>query len=206
MKRLSPFSVILLFTALSLLGVAALPSLDLRYEPADKGATLTLSSSWPGASAKVMESEVTSLLERLVSTVNGVGDMESVSKKGSSSVTFTVKDRSKLDAVRFEISSLIRQSYNKFPKGVSYPQIGGNSSGEGEGAALVYTFNANLPTIEIERYIKSHLVDNLSQIEGVDCALTSGAVPYSIEVEYDADLMQKYNLSFSDLQSAVSSL
>ena len=206
MKRLSPFSVILLFTALSLLGVAALPSLDLRYEPADKGATLTLSSSWPGASAKVMESEVTSLLERLVSTVNGVGDMESVSKKGSSSVTFTVKDRSKLDAVRFEISSLIRQSYNKFPKGVSYPQIGGNSSGEGEGAALVYTFNANLPTIEIERYIKSHLVDNLSQIEGVDCALTSGSVPYSIEVEYDADLMQKYNLSYSDLQSAVSSL
>jgi len=69
--RLPPFSVILLFAVLVIAGMGITPLLNIQYSPTTKQKNLTVGFSWGGASAKVIESEVTSKLEGVISSVSG---------------------------------------------------------------------------------------------------------------------------------------
>ena len=103
--RLSSFSVILVFMALSVLGIFSLRMLNIQYEPSKGGTTISISYSWSGASPLLMEQEVTSVLEGLVASLENVSDIKSVSSLGSGYVTFNVDKGADPDIVRFELSS-----------------------------------------------------------------------------------------------------
>lgn len=204
MKRLPAFSVILVFVVLSVAGAAMLPLLSLQYTPTEKRSSLTVMASWNGASAKLIESEVTQVLEGLASSVEGVGSVSSVSRKGVGTVTLEVKDKRQLERVRFELSTLIRQTWDRMPAGVSYPSISGSSSGGEVQSILTYTVNADLPTGQIERYVQGSIINELSVLPGVGSVVLAGATPLYREVAFDADRLRACGLSPADLQQALS--
>lgn len=204
MKRLPAFSVILVFVVLSVAGAAMLPLLSLQYTPTEKKSSLTVTAAWSGASAKLVESEVTQVLEGLASSVEGVGSVSSVSRKGIGSVTLEVKDKRQVERVRFELATLIRQTWDRMPAGVSYPAISGSSSGGEVQSILTYTVNADLPTGQIERYVQGSIIDELSVLPGVGSVVLAGATPLYREVAFDADRLRACGLSPSDLQQALS--
>ena len=126
MKKISPFSTILVFVVLMIIGAAFIPSLSIQYEPASKSSNISVSASWGGASAKLMEMEVTSRLEGLISSIDGIEKLSSVSRKGYCEITVALKDKKLVKSARFQILSLIRQVYKDLPEGVSYPVISGS--------------------------------------------------------------------------------
>lgn len=204
MKRLPAFSVILVFAVLSVAGAAMLPLLSLQYTPTEKRSSLTVTASWSGASSKLIENEVTQVLEGLASSVEGVGSVSSVSRRGRSTVTVEVKDKRQVERVRFEISTLIRQTWDRMPAGVSYPAISGSSTGGEIRSILTYTINADLPTGRIERYVQGSIIDELSVLPGVGSVVLAGATPLYREVAFDADRLRACGLSPSGLQQALS--
>lgn len=203
MKRLPAFSVILVFVVLSVVGAAMIPLLSLQYTPTEKKGSLVVSYAWNGASAKLIESEVTQVVEGLASSIEGVGSVRSVSRKGSGSVTLEVKDKRQLERVRFELSTLIRQSFDRFPFGVSYPSVSGSSTGGDVQSILTYTVNADLPSGQIERYVQGSIIDELSVLPGVGSIVLSGATPLYREVAFNADRLRAAGLTSSDLQQAL---
>ena len=76
-------------------------------------------------SPKVVEQEVTSKIEGLVSAVKGVAEVSSESYFGSGRVTVVLKKEADVSAVKFEISSLLKQVRKKLPEEVSYPELDG---------------------------------------------------------------------------------
>ena len=203
MRRLPAFSVILVFVVLSIAGAAMIPLLSLQYTPTEKRSSLTVTASWNGASAKLMESEVTQVLEGLASSVEGVGSVRSVSRKGSGTVTVEVKDKRKMERVRFELSTLIRQVWDRMPAGVSYPSISGSSAGGEIESVLTYTVNADLPTGQIERYVQQRIISELAVLPGVGSVVLAGATPVYREVAFDAERLAASGLRPSDLQQAL---
>jgi multidrug efflux pump subunit AcrB len=203
MKRLPAFSVILVFVVLSVVGAAMIPLLSLQYTPTEKKGSLVVSYAWNGASAKLIESEVTQVVEGLASSIEGVGSVRSVSRKGSGSVTLEVKDKRQLERVRFELSTLIRQSFDRFPSGVSYPSVSGSSTGGDVQSILTYTVNADLPSGQIERYVQGSIIDELSVLPGVGSIVLSGATSLYREVAFNADRLRAAGLTSSDLQQAL---
>lgn len=204
MKRLPAFSVILVFVVLSVAGAAMLPLLSLQYTPTEKKSSLTVTASWSGASAKLIESEVTQVLEGLASSVEGVGSVSSVSRKGSGSVTLEVKDKRQLERVRFELSTLIRQTWDRMPAGVGYPSISGSASGGETESVLTYTINADLPTGQIERYVQGCIMDELSVLPGVGSVVLSGATPVYREVAFEGGRLQAFGLTAPTLRQTLS--
>ncbi len=201
--KLPPFSVILVFVVLFVIGAGITPLLNIQYTPTIKEKTMSVTFSWSGASARVIESEVTSKLEGVISTVSGVGDVSSVSRKDRGSITITLKPKTNIDAVRFEIATLIRRIYPKLPVGVSFPTISVSSSGESISSILTYTINAALPTNQIEKYTNSKIIKELSLIDGVNSVSLSGATPYSIEVSFDPETIATMGISPSDIDNAI---
>ena len=144
MNRLPAFSTILVFVVLSVIGAAVVPLLDVRYSPSEKKTAISVSFYWKDASARLVEREVTSKIEGLAGSVEGIKRIESLSRKGRGSVTVTLKDKNDIQSVRLQLSALIRRIYNRLPDGVSYPELSVAIQGEKRVPVMVYTINSNM--------------------------------------------------------------
>ena len=113
--KIPSFSVLLIFAVLITVGVALIPSLNLQYMPREKKQTLSIYYYWQNASARVIESEVTSKIEGYISSIKGIEDIASLSRKGSGTITLYLKKNADIDAVRFEVSSAIRSMHCLWP-------------------------------------------------------------------------------------------
>jgi len=203
--KLPSFSVILVFVVLVVIGAGIMPLLNIQYTPTFKQKSMSVSFFWSGASARVVEAEVTSKLEGVISMVAGVGDISSVSRKDGGSITLKIKPKTNIDIVRFEIATLIRRIYPKLPQGVSMPMISVSSSGESVSPPiLTYTLNAGLPTNQIEQYANNVIVTDLSLIKGINSVVLSGATPFYMEVSFDPDAIATLGVSPGDITDAIS--
>ena len=131
MKKIPPFTVILLMAVLAVTGIAGIPLLNVQYSPVPADKSITVSYSWGEASERVMETEVTSRLEGVLTGIRNCSSVSSVSDRGSGSVTLKFRKGTDMAAARFEVASRIRNAYASLPDGVSYPSISLGTRGTG---------------------------------------------------------------------------
>lgn len=201
--RLPSFSVLIIFILLMIIGVSLLPLLNVQLTPSRSLPGLSVSYSWPDASARVIEQEVTSKLEGLFSGVKGIKEVSSVSSKGYGRISLSFKKTVNLDAVRFEVSSLIRQAYPNLPEQISFPELSMSSSGENSSPILTYTLNASASPFFIQKYAEDHLVPKLSVIPGVNGVKVFGSTPYEWEIRFSDEQAQLFGIRSSEIAQSV---
>ncbi len=201
--KIPSFSVLLIFAVLVTVGTALIPSLNLQYMPREKTQTLSIYYNWQNASARVIESEVTSKIEGYLSSIKGIRDIASLSRKGSGTITMYLKKNADIDAVRFEVSSAIRSMYDKLPEEVSYPELSVSASGTEVDPVLMYTINADLPTNRIEQYVNDHILRDLALIDGVQSVELYGASPNYTEISLSTEKMKMAGITSSDVYNSV---
>lgn len=203
------FSILLTVCILMIIGMALIPGLDISNKPRPRqGKTLNISYYWQGASAKVVEQNVTSRIEGLVSSVRGVESVSSVSNFGSGNVTVQLKKNASVSGVKFEIASLLRQVRDKLPKEVTYPELSGGEIVTGRGRdkdarILSYRIKAAMPDIEIKKLAERTIKQNIEKIEGVNSVEVSGGTEKYMEISYNAEQMALYGLSSYDIEEAI---
>ena len=127
-SRISSFSVILIVLVLVVIGAGIMPLLNVQYTPSGEQQGVSVNYSWNNASARVIEAEVTSKIEGLLMSIQGVAHVNSVTYQGGGRVDVLFKKHVNVDAIRFEIASQMRHLYPKLPEGVSYPALSAASS------------------------------------------------------------------------------
>lgn len=201
--RKSPFSVILLMAALSLVGLLSLPGLRVQYLPSTEGRSLTVTYSYPTASAETVESEATSRIEGVLAGLSGVTDVSSTSSNGSGRVSVTFRKGRDMTSARFEVASAIRNIRDDLPASLSYPKV--SLSESRERSTMVYLVNGSLPSREIASYLREHAVWRLSSIRGVDRVDVSGDTPFQWTVEFDAAKARSAGITATDIAMALNS-
>jgi len=203
--RLSSFSVIVVFVLLIITGVGLMPLLNVQLNPSRSLPGLSVSYSWPDASARVIEQEMTSRLEGLFSSVKGIKEVSSVSSKGNGRITLSFKKTVNLDAIRFEIASLIRQAYPELPPQVSFPELSMSTSGQNAEPVMTYTLNASASPYFIQKYAENHLVPALSLLEGVSGVKVYGSTPFEWQITFNSDRIQTLGISSSEIAQGIQS-
>lgn len=199
----SPFSIILTMVALMVIGIGMIPMLNIRYTPSIKQQELTLTYYWYGASARVIEQEVTSKIEGVLASVKGIEEMRSVTGKGNGEITLTIKKNENVDAIRFEVATLIKQLYPRLPDKVTYPHFSTTTSGEQNQTLIAYTLNAPIATSHIQKYAEEHLLPTLSRVEGVNNVDIYGATPYEWEIQFNPNKCAMLGITASDIATAI---
>ena len=201
-RRISSFSVLLVMAVLSVIGIASLPMLNIQYKPSSASRTITVSFSYPGASPEIVEAEVTSKLEGVISRVEGNTEVSSDSYLGRGRVRAKFGKRTDLSVARLEIASAIRNIYPELPDGVSYPSISHNAQGQRSSTAISYLIKGSLPSQEIEKYVREHVMPEISAVKGVDNVSLYGATPYHWVITFDAAKTASAGVSPSDIAEA----
>lgn len=204
MSRLSPFTLIVTFVCLALVGLALVPMLPVKLNPSRTLPGFTVRFSMPGTSSRVVEMEATSKLESMLARIKGVKAMYSTSGNGYGSITVDLDKHADVDAVRFEASTIIRQTWSQLPSGVSYPYIDMKVPDENASRPfLSFTLNAPSTPILIQQYAEEHIKPRLAQLQGIYKIDLSGATPMEWRLEYDSEQLRTLGVSISDIRQAI---
>ena len=202
--RLSPFTLIVSFVCLALAGLALVPQLPVKLNPSRSLPGFTIGYSLPGASARVVEMEVTSRLEAMLARIRGVEKMRSSSGNGWGNITVDLDKHADVDAVRFEASTIVRQTWPELPEGVSYPSVQMKvPDAESQRPFLSFTLNAPSTPILIQQYAEEHIKPRLARLDGIYRVDVTGATPLEWRLEYDSEQLRLLGVTVDDITRAV---
>ena len=203
-RNLSSFTLIVTFVCLSLIGVVLVPLLPVKLAPSRTLPGLTVSFSMPGNSSRVIEAEVTSKLEAMMARVKGIRKVNSTSDNGSGSISLELDKHADIDVTRFEVSTIIRQTWPQLPEGVSYPQISTRHSDDKASRPFItYTLNAPANPILIQQYAEENIKPVLGQLKGIYKVELNGATPMEWQLEYDSDQLSRLGITLQAVQRAI---
>lgn len=208
--RPSIFTTILTMVMLKVIGAALIPLIDVGSEPMERqGKALTIGIDWPDVAAKVVEQNVTSQVEGLVSSVDGIESVSSNSYFGRSEITVMLKPETDVASARYEISSLLRQTYSRMPEGVGYPSLSGGEVSAGTAShnenrlLLTYLINADMQSDMIKRYVEQNISRPLERITGISKVEVTGTTGRYIEMKYNPEHLAVCGLSERDITDAI---
>ena len=204
--KISSFSIIIAFVCLSVLGLFFIPQLSVKLNPSRKLPVVNVSFTMHGQSARAIEMEVTSKLEAMLNRIRGVEGISSYSRNGSGSVTIRLSEHVDPDIARFEVSTVIRQTWPSLPPGVSYPSIYmSGTSQEVNYPFLRYTINAPFSPVTILEYAENTIKTKLTEIKGINRIDVNGAGKMIYQLDYDYIQLNRNKVSLQDIRSAIRS-
>ena len=198
------FRISIVFIILSLSGIALIKYLNLELNPNSRSSSVAINFNWPGTEPRVIEQEVTSKLEALFAQVKGIREISSTSGNENGTILLSLDKKGDRDAIRFEVSSLIRQAWPGMPAAATYPVIRLNQPGqERQRPLLTYNLNAPASASIVQKYADDHIKPFLSQIKGIDRVEVFGSSPPEWIIEYDEDETAACGITTEEIRQAV---
>jgi multidrug efflux pump subunit AcrB len=202
--KVPSFSIILIFVCLTLAGLAFIPLLPVKLAPSQTLPQVNIAFDMPGNASRVVEMEVSSKLEAMLSRIKGIEKITSTSGNGWGNIHIRFDKHVNIDAARFEVSSIVRQIWPNLPAEVGYPVISlSRSDEEANRPFLSYTVNAPTNPIIIQRFAENIIKPRLSQVAGVNRIDVQGALNMEWRLEYDYKQLETLKLTVQDIRAAI---
>jgi multidrug efflux pump subunit AcrB len=199
----STFTILTTFTLFVIIGFALLPLLEVSLLPNRSQPSITVQYAMSHASGEVIDAEITTPLEGVMSTLSGLVKLRSKTGKGSGRITLTFDKEVDMDTMRFEVSALMRQLKSVLPSTMSAPSIYSyNPDDKSAENLLIYAINGKGDKAEIRQVLEGKVMTALSEIEGVHNIQLSGAESKEWHLRYDARVLEQANISISDIRDA----
>jgi len=201
---LSTFTVNIIFVMLIIVGAAMIPLLSLQLNPTRYLPSLTISWTWPEAPVRVVEQEVTTTLEGVLTTVTGIKKISSYTYAEGGNITVEFDKNVDLRAKRFEVASLLRESRKRLPERVSYPEISMNMPSNQSGSTILsLQLNGNASPSYIYTLAEEVIKPAISVVEGVYSVNIYGATPQEWELTYDQQKLSAMGISSSEISTSI---
>ncbi|MDH4037706.1 MAG: efflux RND transporter permease subunit, partial [Candidatus Krumholzibacteria bacterium] len=118
-----PVTTWMIFVSFVVLGAYSIPRLKIEAVPDVNLPTLTVSTSWNGASPQAVQRAITIPVEEAVQDVHGVEKIESQSRAGNSTVTISFRRSTNIDFARLDLNEQLGDVRRNLPLGALQPQI-----------------------------------------------------------------------------------
>lgn len=175
------------------LGVDRFPKIDLP--------TISVSTSNPGAAPVEMETEVTDQIEGVLNTVPGVEEMRSSSSRGGSNVTLTFNLEKDPDQAFQEVQQKLSTVVNRLPEDADPPTA--RKSDPDSMPILMYAISAPRSSVELSEMVTTLIQEKIESADGVGEVFVWGGRPKQIKLYIDPDRLRAYDLTVTQVTSAV---
>ena len=202
-----PVATWMLFAALMVTGIYALPKLNIEAMPETELPELSIVTSWNGASPSAIQRSVTLPIEEAVAGCHGVEDLDSQSRHGQSTVTAKFKRGTDMEFARLELSERLGSVRRNLPAQASQPFIRPFvpeelRTEEFFSVSLISPLSMN----DLRDRAETWIVPRFLAINGVaDAELRGGARPM-IKVLLDLELMERYGLTADGIVARLDAL
>ena len=198
-----PITTGLIFVAVIVLGLFSLSRLPIDQMPEMDPPYVTVMTTYAGANASEIETNITKLVENSLNSVDGLKNITSNSRDNISVVSLEFEWGSDIDEALNDIRSYVDLLYDNLPDGVSRPMILKlNSSAM---PIIQYGFTAKESYPGLDRILEDNVVNVLNRVDGIGNITVSGAPERYVYIDLDPKQLDAYGIPLELVGNAISS-
>ncbi|MEO1202510.1 MAG: efflux RND transporter permease subunit [Pseudomonadota bacterium] len=183
-------------------GLISLQSLPVREYPDVSSAVVSIRTNYSGASAAIVDSQITEIVEGAVSGVEGIKTISSSSETGSSQVNVEfLLDRDTNEAAN-DIRDRVGRILNRLPEDADPPQIAKQDS-DARPILYINLLEPSLSPVELTDYAERYIVEQFAAVSGVSSVLTYGAGRPTLRIWIDRNALAARSLTIADIEAAL---
>ncbi len=185
-----------------LIGLVSYSRLSVREYPKIDEPVVTVSVRYPGASAEVIESQVTKPLEDSIAGIDAVDVITSISRAEQSQISVRFRLEKDADAAAAEVRDRTSRVRNKLPQAIEEPVIAKVEADAFPVIWLAFTSDTLTP-LQINDLVNRIVKSRLQTVTGVADVRVFGERKYAMRVWLDPDKMAGYRLTTQDVEDAI---
>jgi multidrug efflux pump len=197
-----PVSALVMSLLLVAFGVISFTRLPLREYPDIDPPVVTIETRYRGASADVVESRITKIIEDRIAGVEGIKYVSSSSEDGNSNIQIEFSIERDIDGAANDLRDRIGRILDDLPEEADPPEIQKVVSSEDVIMYLNLT-SPNLTVPELSDYAERYLVDRFSVLDGVARVRVGGSQRFALRIWLDRSQMAARNIAVSEVEAAL---
>ncbi len=198
-----PVLAIVVNLVILIAGIQAVRSLSVRQYPRSDIAVVQVTTVYVGANADLVRGFITTPLERVIASADGIDYLESSSAQGVSTITVHLKLNYDTNAALTQIQAKVAQVRNDLPPEAEAPVIDLQTA-DNQFAAMYIGFSSDdLDQNEISDYLTRVVQPKLSAVSGVQRADILGGRTFAMRIWLEPDKMAARGISPSDVRQAL---
>jgi HAE1 family hydrophobic/amphiphilic exporter-1 len=198
-----PVMTTLLMASLLLGGFFGYRQLPLAAIPRIEVPTITVSTTFPGASADTMAVSVAAPLERQFATIAGITTITSSNTEGSSQITLEFDLNRNIDAAALDVQSAISVALRRLPDDLPAPPSYRRVNPADAPIIFLALTSDTAPSQEMNEFADKVMSPRLSTITGVAQINIQGAQKRAVRIKYDLDALASRGISVEEIRQAV---
>ena len=199
----NPVTTALIFIAMAIFGVFSLIQISLDRFPKFDANVIMVMSSYPGASAEDIETNLTKVLENSLNGVSDLKDIISTSKENISLITLRFVEGVDIDVATNDVRDKLDMVNSVLPDGASLPLIFKFSADDMPIMIMAATANESLHALE--KILDDKVATPLARVSGVGTVSVAGAPQREIQVYCDPNKLEAYGLTVAGISSIIAS-
>ena len=199
----NPVTTALVFIAMAIFGVFSLINISLDRFPKFDANVIMVMSSYPGASAEDIETNLTKVLENSLNGVSDLKNISSTSKENISLITLEFVEGVDIDVATNDVRDKLDMVNSVLPDGASLPLIFKFSADDMPIMIMAATAKESLPALE--KILDDRVATPLARVSGVGTVSIAGAPQREIQVYCDPNKLEAYGLTVSGISGIIAS-
>jgi multidrug efflux pump len=196
-----PVLILAMTLLIAIAGIVALQRLPVREYPAIDPPTLSITTTYPGAGAEIVESQITEPLEAAINTVAGIRALRSTSREGASQISVEFSLDTDIEVAANDIRNQVSRAARRLPPDVEPPVI--NKADADSAAIFGLAIRSDHRTqLELGAYADD-LKERLQTVPGIAEVSQPAEKRYAMRLWMDAERLGAYGLSPLDVRRAV---
>ena len=187
---------------LIVLGVMAFSRLTLRELPAIDPPIVSVDVNYPGASAAVVETRITQVLEDALSGIEGIETIQSDSRNGRAGVTLEFTLERDIEAAANDVRDAISGIADRLPQEADPPEVE-KADSDSDTVIWLNMSSTNMDSLQLSDYAERYVVDRLSSLDGVAQVRIGGQQRYAMRLWLDSAAMAARGITASDVETAL---
>ena len=198
-----PVLAIVMNIVIVVFGVIGFKFLGVRDYPAIDPPNISVRTSYPGANADIIETQITEPLEKAINGIAGIKNITSSSSNGSSNINVEFELGENLEAAANDVRDKVSQALRSLPSDLDAPPVVSKADASSD-PILSMTVQSNTRNqLEMSEYANNVLVERLQTIPGVSGVQIWGEKRYAMRIWIDPAKLVAYNITANDVQVAL---
>ncbi|MCA1745066.1 MAG: efflux RND transporter permease subunit, partial [Bacteroidales bacterium] len=196
-----PVTTALIFVAVMVMGLFSLQMLPIDQYPEIDPPYISVMTSYPGANASEVETNVTRLLENSLNSVDGLKNITSTSQDNISIVSLELEWGMNLDEVINDVRSYVDMVKDNLPSGTTNPFIFKFSTSTMP--IIMYSITADDSYAGLDKLLNDVVMPQLNRVDGIGNISLAGAPERFVYVDIDQEKLDAYSISLEAVGTAI---
>lgn len=198
-----PVGSVVLSLFIVLMGFVGLKFLGVRLYPAIDPPVITVQTSYTGADAEIIESQITEPLEKSLNGIEGVKTITSQSSIGNSRITVEFDLSADLEKAANDVRDKVSQAMRSLPQDIDAAPTVTKADANSDPIIMLFVRSSSMNDIELSDYAENVLMERLQTIPGISSVAIWGQQKPAMRLWLDPNKLASFKLTAYDVNQAL---